>query len=546
MIDRLASSMPGGPPRRTVFGKYHAVARIGRGGMGEVFLAVNVGPAGVSKLVVIKDLRPDVAETPDARTMFLDEARLATRFNHPNVVQTYEVVEDGDSLYLTMEYLDGQPLQRILRGADRARFPLRVLLPVVADALAGLHYAHELTDYDGTPLEVVHRDVSPQNIIVTYEGTTKLVDFGIAKAADASTVTESGVFKGKIRFSAPEQALCKPIDRRTDVFAMGMVLWEICTGEPMWRNMPDAAVLFELANGRIPKARVVNSEVPAELEAICAKALSVDPAARYPTADAMRLAILGYLRKSGDAEGGSLKEILASVFAEERTRIRAVIEAETRSVREASSRSRDVRRVIELSLRSSERTAQTMASAGISAYGSDAPTEGPPRKSRRALVSVAVGALALAGLAAYAATRESAPPAAKAASTAPQPVDSAPAAVVHLRVAAQPRSAQVSIDGTPAPSNPYEADVPRDGAFHHVTVAAPGFDTRTTDARFDHDLTIELALVPSATAVTPPTPAPPPVAPVYNRPPSGFGSPASGLGPRPRQRPIEEESPYSR
>jgi serine/threonine-protein kinase len=510
--------------------------------MGEVFLAVNLGPAGVSKLVVIKDLRGDLAQEASARTMFLDEARLATRFNHPNVVQTYEVVEDGDSLYLTMEFLDGQPLQRILRGHGRPRFPLPVLLRVVADALAGLHYAHELTEYDGRPLDVVHRDVSPQNIIVTYEGTTKLVDFGIAKMADATTVTESGVFKGKVRFSAPEQALCKPIDRRTDVFAMGMVLWEVCTGEPMWRNMPDAAVLIELASGRIPKASVVNPDVPPALEAICMKALSVDPADRYATAEEMRTAILDHLHTTTDVDGPRLKSIMGSVFAEERKRIRDIIETETRKVREATPSARDNRAVLELSLRPTSTgewpAAETKASSGVeTTSGTGAAIRST--WTRRAPFLVA-GAIAVVSLGVYAVTRSDAHDAAQAAPSTPPSASAAAATLVHVHILVSPPSARVSIDGTPAASNPYDADVERDGRVHQLVASAPGFGARTMEARFDRDISMDLALVPAPAPAASPSIAP--VGPAA--PPPNWVGPS--LGPRPKSRPIEEESPYGR
>jgi len=302
---------------RRVFGKYHVLARLGRGGMGDVFLVVNMGPSGVSKLVVIKELRERLARMPEARSMFMDEARVATRLNHPNVVQTYDVVEEADSFYLTMEYLEGQPLQSIIRGPKSDFVPLVLKLQILAQTLAALHYAHELTDYDGTPLRIVHRDVSPHNVIVTYGGTAKLLDFGIAKAADATTVTESGVFKGKVRFSAPEQIVGTDIDRRADVFAAGVMLWEILAGEQMWKGVPDTKIFVELACGRIPGPRSVSDSVPETLNAICCKAIAFDRNERYATAKDFREALLDYVREVGepDVEIGA---ILASAFASER------------------------------------------------------------------------------------------------------------------------------------------------------------------------------------------------------------------------------------
>jgi len=338
---------------RIVFGKYHVVARLGRGGMGDVYLAVHMlavhmRPAGISKLIVVKELREQLASIPEARSMFLDEARTAVRLNHPNVVQTYEVVEEEDSLYLTMEYLEGQPLQQIIRGPKRALVPLPLQLQILADALAALHDAHELTDYDGTPLHIVHRDVSPHNLIVTYDGTAKLLDFGIAKAAEAKTVRETGIVKGKVRFSSPEQSLGTDVDRRSDVFAAGAVLWEIVTGEAMWKGLSDNEVLLAIAAGEIPSPATVVPEVPARLEAICRKALAFAREDRYATANEFRDALLDYLRDAGD-RGVELGPVMASAFAKERSEIRAVIDAEIMALRSASLATIRKRRVPVLS-----------------------------------------------------------------------------------------------------------------------------------------------------------------------------------------------------
>ena len=211
------------------FGRYHVFASLGRGGMADVFLAVARGPMGFNKLAVIKRLRPTLVREPGFRDMFLDEARLAARLNHPNVIQSYEVGESHGSFYIAMEYLEGQPLNKIIAAAIARgeAFDPVFCARVIADACNGLNHAHELRDYDGTPLQIIHRDVSPHNVFVTYDGQVKLVDFGIAKAALSSTQTEVGVLKGKVAYMAPEQAMGGAIDARADLFAMGIVLWEM-------------------------------------------------------------------------------------------------------------------------------------------------------------------------------------------------------------------------------------------------------------------------------------------------------------------------------
>ncbi len=236
---------PGGLPQS--LGKYRFVATLGHGGMAEVFLAVALGPAGFNKLQVIKRLRPNLAEDPDLCAMFLDEARLAARLNHRNVVQTNEVDRVDGQYFMAMEYLDGQPLHRILVQAKKLGrpLPLPAISRVLCDALAGLHYAHQLADYDGAPLGVVHRDVSPQNIFVTYDGQVKIVDFGIAKAARRAVETETGVIKGKVSYMAPEQAF-GDVDGRADVFAVGVVLWELVAGRRLWQGMGDPEILGAL------------------------------------------------------------------------------------------------------------------------------------------------------------------------------------------------------------------------------------------------------------------------------------------------------------
>jgi serine/threonine-protein kinase len=255
-------------------GRYRLIAELAHGGMGDVYLGAAQGPAGFSKLMVIKVLRPALADDEQFLVMFLEEARLAARLNHPNVVQTVEVGNEGRQYFLAMEYLEGQSLQRLRqRVAKDHPFPLGPHLRMLIEALNGLHYAHELVDIDGRALNIVHRDATPHNIFVTYDGQVKLVDFGIAKAMDSSLETRTGELKGKIGYMPPEQASAERVDRRADVFAMGVMVWEAAVGRRLWKGLNEVSIMHELVMGKIPTAREVDPRVPSELDKICRRAL---------------------------------------------------------------------------------------------------------------------------------------------------------------------------------------------------------------------------------------------------------------------------------
>ncbi|HEV3189045.1 MAG TPA: protein kinase [Polyangiaceae bacterium] len=279
------------------FGKYRSLGRIGHGGMADVFLAVGRGPAGFNKLVVLKRLHDAAASDEMYREMFLDEARLAARLNHPNVVQTYEVFEHEGAYFITMEYLEGQPLSRIARECGRRGIRLRhpIYARIVSDVLCGLHNAHDACDYDGTPLHIVHRDVSPQNVFVTYNGQVKVVDFGIAKAERSNTKTQAGVFKGKAAYMAPEQLEGGDIDRRVDIFTTGIVLWELLVGRRLMAAESTAKTLVRLLQEKVPRVAEVVPDIDPRLDRIVARALERDPEARYQTAGQMREALEQYL-----------------------------------------------------------------------------------------------------------------------------------------------------------------------------------------------------------------------------------------------------------
>ncbi len=283
------------------FGKYQLFASLGRGGMADVFLAVSRGPMGFNKLVVIKRLRPALAEEAAFRQMFLDEARLAARLNHPNVVHTYEVGEHHGIYFIAMEYLEGQSLNKVIKEAAKRGEKIDPVYcaRMIADAVSGLHHAHELRDYDGRPLNIIHRDVSPHNIFATYDGHVKLVDFGIAKAALSSTETEVGVLKGKVAYMAPEQAMGGPIDARADIFAMGIVLWELLTQQRLMTGDSAANTLHRLMNVPIPRVSSVMPEIDPGLDAIVAKALEKEPAKRFQSGAEMRDALETWINSTG-------------------------------------------------------------------------------------------------------------------------------------------------------------------------------------------------------------------------------------------------------
>jgi len=262
--------------RGSALGKYQLIAEIARGGMGVVYLALVQGPGGFHKLAVVKELKPELVEEPTFLTMFLDEARLAARLSHPNIVQTNEVGNDGDRYFLAMEYLDGRCLDHIRRRAKAVgqTLPPAIDLRVLAEMLAGLDYAHRLADFDGTPLNIVHRDVSPQNVFVTFSGHVKLLDFGIAKAADSSHDTRAGILKGKVAYMSPEQARGLKVDARADVFAAGVMLWEAVTGARLWGRQTDEEKLWSLVAGNLPRASSVNPSVPRELDEMCARTMA--------------------------------------------------------------------------------------------------------------------------------------------------------------------------------------------------------------------------------------------------------------------------------
>lgn len=297
--DPSAASAPPESPGARVnlprFEQYSLVARLGSGGMAEVFLALEEGMAGVQKPVVVKMIYPHLTSNVELSEMFFDEARLATQLRHPNVVHTYRVGTAHGRHFLTMEYLEGVPVDQLQRDELVPLAPPLAAL-IASEILDGLHYAHEARALDGQPFGLVHRDVSPQNLFLTFNGEVKLLDFGVAKAATARVLTATGIIKGKHAYMAPEQAQGLHLDRRTDVWAMGVVLWELLTGQRLFRGENDLATLQRVVSMDIPAVTSAGSEVPPALAAIVHRALQRDRNQRFGSAAEMRSELESWLR----------------------------------------------------------------------------------------------------------------------------------------------------------------------------------------------------------------------------------------------------------
>jgi tRNA A-37 threonylcarbamoyl transferase component Bud32 len=308
-----------------IFGKYALIRRLALGGMGEVFLAQQTGGvAGTERLAILKSLLPELAAQDGFIDQFLDEARVAAKLNHPNIVQMFEAGLWNGVYFIAMEYIRGENLSRIAKTARSrgVKIPLHVLVRIVRDALLGLGHAHTAHDeMTGAPLGVVHRDVSPQNIMVRMDGVTKVVDFGIAKAGNKSSRTATGVLKGKLQYMAPEQVQGEAVDARTDQFAMGVVLWELVTDARLFEGDNEIQLLKAVLVQPIPKPSLYAPGLPHDLEATILRMLSRDPAGRFASCEDAADALTAWLntgsRRVTEAEvAGWIKEIVGEAVDE--------------------------------------------------------------------------------------------------------------------------------------------------------------------------------------------------------------------------------------
>ncbi len=497
-------------PRR--LGGYRIIAKLGAGGMANVYLGMQSGMAKFKKLVVVKLLHEKFVANPEFLDMFLAEARLAARLNHPNVVNTYEVGEDDGRHFMAMEYLEGQPYSSIIKRVKRQHLALEHSLKVLVDVLSGLHYAHELRDFDGTPLGVVHRDVSPQNIFVTYDGNVKLVDFGVAKAACSDQETRAGVIKGKIAYLAPEQAGTQPVDRRADIFTVGVLMWEAMAQKRFSSGSIDVATIHKRVTGGEPRIREIVPDAPAELADICDRAIALAPEDRYATALDMKTDLESFLEaRRQRSKAHSLAVLISESFAEERSTIQTVIEQHARL--DSSIPPADGGGIPTINLRNgSGETSNTGASftngsvgsaGSAGSVGSVGGTEVPSKRTAPAPWIALAAVIAVAGVGgAYLLARDgggtdaSAAAASSATASVVAPNGSAARDRVELIILTSPPEAVITLDGAKVSGNPFRAQVERGPGMHRIRATAKGFEAEDKVVVFDQNVTVKLTLKP--------------------------------------------------
>ncbi|MCY1014715.1 protein kinase domain-containing protein [Pyxidicoccus sp. MSG2] len=315
------------PDRGRRIGKYEILTRLSMGGMAELFLAFTSGPGGFRKFVAVKQILPDIKKDEQFVKMFLDEARITAAFSHANIGQVFDLGEEGGELYLAMEFLPGQNLEQVVKATARQGYalPMGFIGRVIRDACLGLHYAHHFTDPSGRPAVVVHRDVSPKNVMLTYDGVVKVIDFGIAKARGRLGRTQVGTVKGTSGYMSPEQVRGAPLDGRSDLFSVGVMLHELLCGQRLFNGPHEAAVMLQIVESDIPAPRSINPDVPEALEAVALRALSRDASQRFTSGREMSRAIEAALGSELFDEDG-ITAVMGDLFADKRQKTRTLLE----------------------------------------------------------------------------------------------------------------------------------------------------------------------------------------------------------------------------
>ena len=302
------------------FGRYELLRKLAAGGMGQVYLARQKGPVGFQKLLVVKRLLPHLSEDDEFIQMFLDEARIAALLNHPNIAQIYDLGEVDGIYYIAMEYVHGEAIAEVNKRAIQRKgaLPLALKCRVISDAAAGLDAAHHARSPSGRKLALIHRDVSPQNVLVGFNGAVKLIDFGVAKAANKFSQTTAGQIKGKHAYMSPEQAKGEPLDHRSDVFGLGTVFYEILTNTRLFKRESEMATLKAVVGSKVTPPSEVVQGLPKALDAVLLKALAKNRDERYATAGDLQLAIEDFLFKQQlPGTTANLAAFMREIYAEE-------------------------------------------------------------------------------------------------------------------------------------------------------------------------------------------------------------------------------------
>ena len=526
-------------------GRYTLLVPVAQGGMARVWAARQLGQRGFQKVVAIKTIMPALAADEEFERMFLDEARIAAAIHHPNVCEILDLGEVGNVLFLAMEWLDGVSLLALLKARPRTPLADAIAVRIIADACAGLHAAHELRDEHGTPLNVVHRDVSPHNVLVNIDGTVKVADFGVAKAMGLEHApTMAGQLKGKVAYMSPEQAIGDTtVDRRSDIFSLGAVLYEAATGHRAWAGANDVARLQNLLAGNIIPPRQVRPDIPQDLEQILAYTLAVDPSRRYQTAEQMRMALEQFLLArrwivTPSDIAGTVRQLCGRDIEDRQARIRHA----------TASMADDL-------------NTPSQGSASLGAFTMQPPTPRGMRRSTAAAITFVAGGVTIAGLLGIVALG-SLPPkqpavpagAAPVASTA-TPVKPPPKKEKTIVVKPTPNTALVEVNGVVIGSGERSFARPGPGETHTVVVRAPGYETATITIGHDAPETewsVELRASPDAGAAAAKTAEAPPAttqtaAPIAPGPKSTGGSTGGAKPPggkKPGKPPDIPDNPF--
>jgi len=501
------------------FGSYLLIKRVARGGMAEVFLARQQGVEGFEREVALKRILPHLVESKEFVDMFVEEARVAARLRHPNIAHIYDFGKVEDSPFIAMEFVEGVDGAKLLDEASRSAIPVEHAARIAADVCAGLHHAHALKGPDGRPLGLVHRDVSPQNVLIGFDGQVKLVDFGIAKAAARVQRTRPGVVRGKFAYMSPEQCQGRELDGRSDVFNLGIVLWEWLAGTTAFHRDDPVEAGRDITQGRLPALREKRPDVPPALEAIVRRALEVDRDRRYATASAMQLELEAFLRDARMPSNAILLgQFVRTRFRGDKSEVRGaplgstprapagtqVVAAEPPATQPAEPPWHDA----ETALLDNAKTVRVptpvrpVPKTRTAPAGTALVQKAPPRRSRAPWLAAAL--LLVAGAAAFYwwRTRE------QSSATPPAPP--------LLEVRSDPAGAHAVIDGTPiAEVTPFTLRSLGPGT-HTIGLTLPGYNpiTRAIDLAAGESRTLDLSFSPTAPIVTrpiPPVPEPVPV-----------------------------------